>query len=656
MIGALQRGLTNIGMAKKLGLGFGLVLLLTGVVAAIGLTALQAISQRFDGLNQMSAINTAVLRLRVQEQAFALSGDPQVAQLWHQDAEAVGVLVTALQSQSASNQLAMEAVAQRLAAYQSAFDQFVTVARGKDFALEQASWSVASDTNSLSMLQDGLADDGSYELKDSQGLRGAEFVQQAVQVGQVSRLMLEALNEAYIRLNNSRKGGGADTAASSKIAQADEALQLVEQLKVEVSDPGYRTVLTEAGTHINTFNSKLVEYLELLNHEQQIYGQMREQAEQVVLRVDQAYAEQDGAMRAELKANSGLILASSVTALLVGLAAALLITRLIVAPLQAVIRVASRIADGDLSAKVQTCGKDEIGQLMAAMQQMSGGLSNIVSGLQAGIDQLAGSAQSLSAVTEQTSAEADKQKEETEQVATAMHQMTATVHDVARNAEEAALAATTADGKVADGQLVVRQTQARIEQLALSSGSASASIESLSLEIQNIGSVLGVIKSVAEQTNLLALNAAIEAARAGEQGRGFAVVADEVRALAKRTQQATAEIERLVSALQQGAQRSVAQIHSSTELVQLTVSDALQTESALGSIAAAVSVIQEMNLQIASAAEQQSAVAEEINRSVSTIRHSADQSSLAMSGSAASSVELATLSQQLQAMVGHFKL
>jgi methyl-accepting chemotaxis protein len=290
------------------------------------------------------------------------------------------------------------------------------------------------------------------------------------------------------------------------------------------------------------------------------------------------------------------------------------------------------------------------------MQQMSGGLSNIVSGLQAGIDQLAGSAQSLSAVTEQTSAEASKQKQETEQVATAMHQMTATVHDVARNAEEAALAAKTADGKVADGQLVVRQTQARIEQLALSSGSASASIQSLSLEIQNIGSVLGVIKSVAEQTNLLALNAAIEAARAGEQGRGFAVVADEVRALAKRTQQATAEIERLVSALEQGAQSSVAQIHSSTELVQLTVSDALHTESALGSIAAAVSVIQEMNLQIASAAEQQSAVAEEINRSVNTIRHSADQSSLAMSGSAASSVELATLSQQLQAMVGHFKL
>ncbi|MGH8433046.1 MAG: methyl-accepting chemotaxis protein [Pseudomonas sp.] len=280
----------------------------------------------------------------------------------------------------------------------------------------------------------------------------------------------------------------------------------------------------------------------------------------------------------------------------------------------------------------------------------------MVSGLQAGINRIASSARSLSTVTEQTNAEVANQKEETEQVATAMNQMAATVHDVARNAEEAAGAAQTADAKVANGQDVVRKTMARIEQLSASSGSASQSIQNLSLEIQNIGSVLGVIKSVAEQTNLLALNAAIEAARAGEQGRGFAVVADEVRALAKRTQQSTAEIERLVAALQQGAQSSVTQIQSSSALVELTVSDALQTESALGSIALAVSVIHQMNQQIAAAAEQQSSVAEEINRSVTNIRSSADQSSLAMEGTAASSIELATLSNELQGMVGHFRL
>ncbi|WP_425312771.1 methyl-accepting chemotaxis protein [Pseudomonas putida] len=293
---------------------------------------------------------------------------------------------------------------------------------------------------------------------------------------------------------------------------------------------------------------------------------------------------------------------------------------------------------------------------MRAMQQMSSGLSGIVSGLQASIEQLASSAHSLSAVTEQTHKEVSSQKEETEQVATAMNQMTATVHDVARNAEEAAQAAQAADGKVDSGQVVVRQSMQRIELLADSAQSASQSIGSLSTQIQNIGSVLEVIKSVAEQTNLLALNAAIEAARAGEQGRGFAVVADEVRALARRTQQSTGEIEQLVSALRLAAQSSVRQIQDSGELVKLAVSDALQTESALGSIAVAVSQIQQMNQQIAAAAEQQSSVAEEINRSVTSIRASADQSALAMQGNTRSSLELAQLGAQLKGMVGHFRL
>jgi len=655
MISAVQGRFANLGMAKKLGIGFALVLLLTGLVAAIGVWSLQTISLRFDGLKQMSSLNSQLLRVRLLEQEYALHSDLKTVDALHQGVDGLLAQAQVLKAQSAANVPVMTDVEQALGAYRKAFDEFVELTQTKDLALEMASWSVSSVANNLDVLQAGLSDDGTYALKDSQGKDGKEFVEQAGQVSHVSQLMLQAMNEARVRLDQSRKGDE-ENQNKGKIEQADQALAQVEALKTAVKDPGYQTVLTEVSGHIASFGDKLTEYTGLLEQEKKVYQQLHERAAQVVERVNQAYAAEDQSMQAELKKNALLIIGSSALALLVGLVAALVITRLIVAPLRSVILVAQQIAAGDLTGKVEVRRRDEIGQLMQAMQQMGAGLSGIVSGLQAGIEQLATSAHSLSAVTEQTNLEVSSQKEETEQVATAMNQMTATVHDVARNAEEAAQAAQTADDKVDSGQQVVRQSMQRIEQLADSASSASLSIESLSAEIQNIGTVLGVIKSVAEQTNLLALNAAIEAARAGEQGRGFAVVADEVRALAKRTQQSTEEIERLVSALRTAAQASVHQIQSSGELVKLAVSDALQTESALGSIAAAVSLIQQMNQQIAAAAEEQSSVAEEINRSVTSIRASADQSALAMQGNAASSIELAQLGMELKGMVGHFRI
>jgi methyl-accepting chemotaxis protein len=234
--------------------------------------------------------------------------------------------------------------------------------------------------------------------------------------------------------------------------------------------------------------------------------------------------------------------------------------------------------------------------------------------------------------------------------------MTATVHEVARNAEAAAASTHSADTRVASGNEVVRQSRGRIDQLAQAMEATTQSIEQLSQEAQSIGAVLDVIKSVAEQTNLLALNAAIEAARAGEQGRGFAVVADEVRALARRTQQSTAEIERLIGTLREGVRRSVETMHQSESLVQKTVEDAGQTEAALNGIAEAVSTLHQMNQQIAAAAEQQTAVAEEINRSVTSIRDIADQSAEAMEETATSSTRLAALGRDLQAMAAHFRL
>ena len=655
MISGVQRHFANLGMAKKLGLGFTLVLLLTALVAAIGVWSLQTIGQRFEGLTSMSTLNSDLLKVRLIEQDYALHADPKAVDALHVSVDALLAQATRLKARSASNERVMGDVEQALVAYRQAFDEFVELTQTKDLALEMASWSVSSVANNLDVLQAGLADDGAYGLKESQGKEGAEFTEQAGQVSQVSRLMLQAMNEAHVRLDQSRKGYS-DSAWQGHILQADQALAQAGQLQTRVKEPGYQTVLNEVVGHIGAFSEKLTEYTGLLAQEKIVYQQLHERAAQVVAQVNQAYAAQDQSMQAQLAKSSLLIIVSSALALLVGVIAAWLITRLIVMPLRSVIAVARQIAAGDLSGRMEVSRQDEMGQLMQAMQQMGGGLSNMVSGLQAGIEQLASSAQSLSRGTEQTNFEVSSQKEETEQVATAMNQMAATVHDVARNAEQAAQAAQTADDNVDTRQQVVRQSLQRIELLASSATSASTSIESLSAEIQNIGSVLEVIKSVAEQTNLLALNAAIEAARAGEQGRGFAVVADEVRALARRTQQSTEEIERLVSTLRSAAQSSVRDIQHSGELVKLAVSDALETESALGSIAAAVSLIQQMNQQIAAAAEQQSSVAEEINRSVTSIRASADQSALSMQGNAASSIELAQLGAELKGMVGHFRL
>ncbi|WP_288376184.1 methyl-accepting chemotaxis protein [uncultured Pseudomonas sp.] len=646
-MGATKRGsLSNLGMARKLGLGFALVLLLTLAVAAIGVYALNNVGQRFDGLRQMGEVNTDLLRLRQHEQAFALRSDIKEAEALRAGLQTLLERVRGLPALAASEA--------DLNAYGQAFDAFVEAVQAKELALDTAGWSVSSVANNLDVLQAGLADDGAYTLKQSQGQQGSEFLDQAAQVAQVSRLMLQAMDEARVRLEQGRKGE--EAVSAGRIAQTVEAANLVDQLKTSVTDSGYQSVLGEVAGHIATFSDKLNEYTDELAKEQGTKTQLQASAEQVTSRVDQAYAAQQEAMRQELLHNALAIAIATALALLVGIVAAWLITRAVVGPLKRVIDSAQRIAAGDLVVEAQVAGRDEVGQLTLAMQQMAAGLSGIVSGLQQGIEQLAGNAQALSAVTEQTNREVGSQKEETEQVATAMQQMTATVHDVARNAEEAAQAAQDADDKVESGQQVVRQSMQRIEQLAEAAETASAGIDSLSAEIHTIGDVLEVIKSVAEQTNLLALNAAIEAASAGEQGRGFAVVADEVRALARRTRHSTEEIERLVASLRGNAQQSVAQIRGSTELVRMAVADALHTESALGSIASAVSLIQQMNQQIAAAAEQQSSVAEEISRSVTQIRGSADQAALAMQDNARSSVELAQLGDELKGMVGHFRL
>lgn len=347
---------------------------------------------------------------------------------------------------------------------------------------------------------------------------------------------------------------------------------------------------------------------------------------------------------------------SAVLALVLGVVAAWLITRLIVLPLKEALQSAERVANGDLSQSIQVSRRDELGDLQASMQRMTVNLRNLIGGLRDGVVQIASAAEELSAVTEQTSAGVSNQKVETDQVATAMNEMAATVQDVARSAEQASNAAVNASLEAQESDTVVNQAIEQITHLDIEVGHSTEAMAGLKRESDKIGTVLDVIKAVAQQTNLLALNAAIEAARAGEAGRGFAVVADEVRSLAQRTQTSTEEIEALIGGLHRGTQQVGEILERSRALTTNSVELTRRAGASLMSISRSVSTIESMNLQIAAASEQQSVVAEEINRSVLNVREVSEQTSAASEETAASSVKLARLGADLQMLVGQFKL
>ena len=326
-------------------------------------------------------------------------------------------------------------------------------------------------------------------------------------------------------------------------------------------------------------------------------------------------------------------------------------------PLGALTLAALRVAENDLTGHVPLLARrDEIGRLAAAVSAMQVNLVQRVQEIAAATQQVYHSVGLMTGVADHTGNSALQQRSETEQVATAMTEMTATVHEVARNTAAAAEAASRAEKEVGSGTREVQQSIASIGRLADEVRKGAEVISRLETDSDNIGAVLDVIKGIAEQTNLLALNAAIEAARAGEQGRGFAVVADEVRTLAQRTQQSTREIQKMIERLQQGAAEAVQVMNEGRSQAEASVTQASQAGRSLDTIRTAVSTIHDMTTQIASAAEEQSAVAEEINRNITNISRVVEQTADGARQTTEASDDLNRLAEQLQVVVTAFRL
>ncbi|TKJ58802.1 methyl-accepting chemotaxis protein [Pseudomonas viridiflava] len=360
---------------------------------------------------------------------------------------------------------------------------------------------------------------------------------------------------------------------------------------------------------------------------------------------------------AELRNKSVMMLEIGVLiAFIVAILLGIFITRMITLPLAVAVVSAQRIAGGDLTQPIVSTSSDEAGLLLDALSNMQDGLKGTIQQIASASDQLASAAEELSAVTNESTRGLTRQNDEIQQAATAVNQMTAAVEEVARNAVSTSEASKTATEDAVDGRGQVDHTVKGITTMVHEITESTEAVSELAGHVREISKVLDVIRSIAEQTNLLALNAAIEAARAGEQGRGFAVVADEVRALAHRTQASTVEIEGMISTVQSGADGAVAAMGKSLSLATNTQEQALRAGSALEKITQGVATINERNLVIASASEEQAQVAREVDRNLLNIQDLSTQSAAGADQTNASSQELSRLATSFNGMVAKFKL
>lgn len=638
----------NIKVSYKLTLGFAAVLLLTVCVAAIGVLSMDALISRSDKAQTAEGLLNEAKQIRYARVRFEERGDEQYVT---QVTDAVANIAQLVEKTKANfsnpqDRELLQGIATQARDYQAAFEKLVALHALKKQT--RANWVEAGNTTDrlIAILEQRW-----------NGVQGNAVLHPTPDIANIA-LMTTELSKQNRLLRFTVRGYLMDEseAALNTLSQQFEALNAaITPLENELIGPQAESlkILKASATEYVDLVKKLPPIVASQQQARQdmeaIFAKLYEQAQAIISNQTEKRGNDAQTKKIQL---IGITLAAVVLGVLI----AWLIVRQITQPLNQAVRIAERIGAGDMTGQPPEPSHDEFGQLLQALGKTRGNLQTLIGHIGGITTQLATASDELSAVTEQTSAGVNSQRQETDQVATAMHEMTATVQEVARNAEEASSAAQRADQQAAQGNTVVQRALSQIDRLASEVTLSAEAMANLNQETDGISTVLTVINDIAEQTNLLALNAAIEAARAGEAGRGFAVVADEVRGLAQRTQQSTAQIEALIANLQKGARTASGMMDSSSTLARDTVTLAREVGTELQAITETVSVIQAMNLQIATAAEQQSSVAEEINRSVLSVHDVADQSAEAARETAASTARLAQLGSELQTMIGRFKV
>lgn len=636
----------NLKVRLKLMIAFGILVLLTALVTLNAVTGVAQLNNEVSAADDLNRIVKYIKEVRITEKNFILRRDnsyvaeiKQLTDTINQQATTTTAKVSDQQTKTLLSQIMAENKA-----YQAAMDQYVA----QFDKLAQAETGMRDQARRVEQALIGIRQTQKDRVNRylAQG-RSPEVIIDTLKIADEANRLIKWMLESRRAEKNFLLSNDTQFMDAVNKTLVDMA-KLIDTLPDEIDTSAVRQGIA---SYRNAFQT----YVSTYQQRRTINDTMLTKARAVedLAEKGRDMGKQKLAKNEQSMLITNIVLAS--VAIAIGIGVSWLMTAMIVPPLQRAVAASQKIANGDLSVNIATDRKDEIGELLGSISTMSTRLKTMIGDLSDNITRIANSSEELSSLTNETSHGVKTQKQDIEQVAAAATQMSASAQEVAHKAEATSDSAHQANDQAQRGNALVSTTVAGISTLAEAIGQSESVINTVKDDSENIASILDVIKGISDQTNLLALNAAIEAARAGEQGRGFAVVADEVRSLAQKTQESTVEIEKMIETLKAGAESAVSEMVKSKQQVEEVVEQTEQVREALESISAEISNITEMNTQIAQAVKEQGHAAEDVSQRMNTIQDVADQTSQASEQTSVASQDLASVGEELRRLSTVFK-